>query len=112
MKRLLTVLLFLLVPFVSLALDSSLVRETSWDVGVYNQNGAKAPPSDVWHFHSDKTVNGADWNGVWQEAGGDRIKVVIMRQNSLVDQFDVDFINPGEFIAFKDGQRYRWGNAK
>jgi hypothetical protein len=93
MKRLLVVLLFLLFPFVSLALDYSLLDETSWNVGYY-ENGAKAPFDPVpWEFHSNKTVNAGNlWKGIWQPVKGNRINVVIMHQNSATDEFEVDFI--------------------
>jgi hypothetical protein len=113
MKRLLGILLCLSFPFVSWALDYALVDETSWNVGSY-ENGAKGPFHPVpWRFHSDKTVNAGNlWKGIWQVERGNRMKVMIMHQDSATDIFEVDFINATEFIAFKNGQPYRWGQRR
>ena len=115
MKRLLFALLFLFFPLASLnlnyssasfALDYQFVNETSWKVGSY-ENGVRGAAHPVpWVFHTDNTVNAGNlWRGTWQEESGDRINVVI----STPDKFEVNFINPNEFIVFKNGEPYRWG---
>jgi hypothetical protein len=114
MNKILATTLLLLYPLAGWSLDFSLVNESSWRVGSY-ENGTKTAPHPVpWSFHSDKTVNAGDlWKGVWQEAEGNKISVtIVMSQNSAKDEFEVNFLNSKEFIAFKNGQPYRWGKRK
>ncbi len=110
-KMLFTTLLLLFFPLASWALDFSLVDESSWSVGSY-ENGVKGYPHPVpWSFHTDKTMNAGNiWKGTWREVEGNRINVtIVMRESSAKDKFEVNFLNSNEFIVFKNGRPYRWG---
>jgi hypothetical protein len=113
MKAFFAVLLFLLLPELSLALDEVLMDGTSWNVGVY-ENGKRGAVHPVpWEFQSNGTVSaGRLWKGVWQRKDENTVSVVITHQNKSTDQFEVNFLSPRQFVAFKNGQPYRYGQRR
>src|SRR5436853_6426778 len=114
MKSSCAVLLLSLCPGLSLALDDSFVDGTAWSVGVYDRNGARGSVHPVpWQFHSNGTVNAGNlWKGSWKLQDGNTVSVVITHHNASTDRFEVNFLTDRQFVAFKDGQPYRWGQRK
>ena len=114
MKITFAALLLSLIPGPSFALDDALVDGTSWNVGVYDRNGARGAVHPVpWEFRADGSVfAGKLWTGAWKLREGNTVSVVITHQNASKDSFEVNFLTDRQFIAFKNGKPYRYGQRK
>ncbi len=93
-----------------MAIDPSLVNETSWSVAGF-EHGSRGDYHLVpWVFHANKSVNAANlWAGVWSEIGENRIIVSIALTTGLTDSFEVIFLSSFWFVAVKNGDLYRLG---
>lgn len=90
------------------------VNHTKWMVE-YAENGRNGDYHPVpWLFSPDGTVSAGNlWSGVWQRKSHNKISVSIrMNGSSATDKFEVKFINPSEFTAYKNGQAYRYAVRK
>lgn len=68
----------------------------------------------LWRFSSQGTVN-ADgaWSGRWERIGNNQIRVTIIDKDAKTDEFEVTFYRQGtEFVAFKNGRQYRFGQKR
>lgn len=90
------------------------VNHTKWMVK-YAENGHHGNYHPVpWLFSPNGTVSAGNlWSGVWQRKSHNKISVFIkMNDSSATDKFEVKFISPSEFTAFKNGQPYRYAVRK
>jgi hypothetical protein len=65
-----------------------------------------------WLFYGDQTANeGTIWTGSWAPIFGsdDRIELSITYASGTTDHLEVVFLNPNRFIAYKNGETYRYG---
>lgn len=90
------------------------VNHTEWMVE-YAENGRNGDYHPVpWLFMADGTVSAGNlWHGVWKRKSDNKISVFIrMNGSSATDEFEVKFISPSKFTAFKNGQAYRYAVRK
>lgn len=86
------------------------VDNSDWKVEEAENGRNEDYHSVLWSFLPDGKVYAGDlWRGVWFKKSGNTIKLVIVHKNSRIDIFEVKFENPSEFIAYKEGQVYRYG---
>lgn len=85
------------------------LQDSNWSVATYEQ-GVKGNFDQLpWTFHANNTVNaGTVWHGTWENQGNNKLKVDIVKGDDK-DEFVVEFLSATEFVAWKDGQRYRRG---
>jgi len=112
-KGALAVLLIAFIPHSSWAVEDALVSETSWSVGAYEGGVRGAVHPVPWEFHSNGTVNAGNlWTGTWKAQEGNTVSVAITHQSSATDSFEVNFLTPRQFVAFKNGRLYRYGQRR
>jgi hypothetical protein len=86
----------------------ALMQDTAWSVAGYGPDGQREAPHPVpWIFHPNHTVGAAGhWTGSWEKEGSQSVRIHIPQTN---DSFAVEFVSPTEFVGYKNGGPYRWG---
>lgn len=88
--------------------------DSSWKVEDARNGKNRDYQSILWTFSPNGTVFGENlWRGLWERAGNNKIRIILIDKSANTDEFDVTFFNNGrEFIATKNGKEYRFGKKK